>query len=382
MKYKYEEIRENIYSQSDWAEKVVDGVLLQLLENNNVQGLRKIKQVYLVGCGDSRIAGQALQQAFYHYSGVPAQAYPALTFSHYLIPFAITPSLLVSISYSGKVSRTVEATRLARQKGMLTFGISRLKSGSALAEVAEYMVALNTPATRQIIPGCLSYFASLLAVAVWTVFLGEARGVLSSAQAEELYSRLKATGRWIKELLSSQSEKIVKFAKTVAGKQVWHFLGSGPNWATAEYGAIKLLESAALPAIWFDIEEWAHTGYFLTEPATPVILIAPRGKSYNRLMELLPAIKYLKVNVLLITSDDVPQLDIDEERVIRVPHPELSESLTPLLFCVPLQLLALNLAERLQTIPFHLENQERLDLNSAQIYQSRQITSLADVTPD
>ncbi|MCX7765577.1 MAG: SIS domain-containing protein, partial [Candidatus Sumerlaeia bacterium] len=165
MKYNYEEIRENIYSQSDWADKVVENVLLQLLESNHVQMLRKIKQVYLAGCGDSRLVGQALQQAFYHYSGVPAQAYPALTFSHYLIPFSITPALFLAISYSGKVSRTVEAARLARQKGMLTFGISRQKKGSALAEVAEYMVALNTPATHQIIPGCLSYFASLLAVA-------------------------------------------------------------------------------------------------------------------------------------------------------------------------------------------------------------------------
>ncbi|MCX7767178.1 MAG: SIS domain-containing protein, partial [Candidatus Sumerlaeia bacterium] len=206
--------------------------------------------------------------------------------------------------------------------------------------------------------------------------------VLSSAQAEELYSQLKTTGRWIKDILFSQSEKIANFAKTVTVKQVWHFLGSGPNSATAEYGAIKLLESSALPAIWYDIEEWAHTGYFLTESANPLILIAPRGKSYKRLMELLPAIKYLKVDLLLITSENTSQLDIDEERIIQVPHLGLAEPLTPLLFCVPLQLLALNLAERLQTIPFHLEDQERLELNSQQIYQSQQITSLSDILPD
>jgi len=157
------------------------------------------------------------------------------------------------------------------------------------------------------------------------------------------------------------------------------FLGGGPNYATAEYGAVKLLESASLPAMFYDIEEWAHTGFFLVGRETPVIILAPTGKSFHRFKELLPAIKSLRVNLLLITSSDAPEIELEESRVIRITHPELDEPLTPILFCLPLQWLALTLAERLHSIPFHLDDQKRLLTNSEQLYNSIQITTLSEL---
>lgn len=380
MRYDYEEIRENIQQQIDWGAKVVESVFLQLLDALEIQVLRKIRTVYLVGCGDSRLVGKALEQAFLQYGGLPAHAFSALEFARYFVPFAEPNAILLAISYSGKVSRTVEAARLARQKGVIAIGISQQKTDSPLAEAVHYVFALNTPSTQQIIPGFLSYFASLLAVAIVAVYLGEARSKITSPRADELYYQLKLTGGQAREVLNSSSEKIGDFALRADVNKVWHFLGSGPNFATAEYGALKILESASLPAVWYDIEEWAHSGYFLVSAGTPVIILAPKGKSFNRFKEMLSAIKRLKVELLLITSEDSEEVEIEEGRIIRIAHRGFDETLTPLLFCLPLQWLALRIAERLQSVPFHLDDQNRLFANSQQIYHSQQIADLSELT--
>lgn len=379
MIYDYEEVRENIRLQAEWTPRIVESVFLQILNKVDIAELRKVRNVYLTGCGDSRIAGKAMEQVFLEISGLPARSFPALEFARYYAPYAESRSVLLAISYSGKVSRTLEAIRLAQEKRLLAIGISRLDVDSPLSNMANCVLALNTPATKQIIPGCLSYFASLLAVAVFSIYLGEARGNIPSYQAEKLYGTLKKIGSHIPDILESCKAKIEGFLETANPEEVWHFLGSGPNYATAEYGAIKLLESASLPSTFYDIEEWAHTGFFLVKQGTPVVVIAPSGKSFQRFQELLPTIKSLRVNLLVLTSSDTPEIEIDETRVIRIKHTEIDECLTPILFCIPLQWLALRVAERLHTIPFHLDDQKRLLINSEQLYNSLQITSLSEL---
>jgi len=228
MIYNYEEIRENIKQQAEWTPRVVETVFLQILNKLDIAELRRIRNVYLTGCGDSRIAGNAMEQLFLKVSGLTARSFPALEFARYRVAFAESPSVLLAISYSGKVSRTIEATRLARERRLLTIGISRQDVDTPLASTANCVLALNTPVTKQIIPGCLSYLASLLAVAVFAIYLGEARGNITSHFADKLYGALKHLGSLIPETMETSRAKIERFVESADPNELWHFLVVDP----------------------------------------------------------------------------------------------------------------------------------------------------------
>ncbi len=379
MDYDYNEVEQNIQVQSELTRKIVDSVLVQLLNKFDTGHLRKIRKVYMIGCGDSRFAGRAMEECFYRFSGLAARSFPSLEFSRYHVPFADSDALVIGISYSGKVVRTVEGMRLAREKGLITVGITQKERDTPLADVAEVIIALDTPSTSQIIPGCLSYYASLIGVALFAIYLGEVRACISSSRADQLYSCLKNLGKDVESISRTCTSRVEEYIAHTDFEQVWQFLGSGPNYATAEYGAVKLLEAASLNALWYDIEEWAHTGYFLVKEKTPLIIVAPEGKSYDRMNELMPAVHTLEAHALLITGEKTSPVQIPEDSIIRIHDSNLDESLTPLIYCIPLQWLAIKIAKKLQAIPFHLDNQHLLRINSQQLYKGKHLDTLDEL---
>ena len=79
MDYDFNEIRQNIKQQVPWTRDIVDSLLLQVLNKLDIARVRKIEEVYLVGCGDSRIAGTAMVHAFPRFAGLPARAFAAIS---------------------------------------------------------------------------------------------------------------------------------------------------------------------------------------------------------------------------------------------------------------------------------------------------------------
>lgn len=116
-------------------------------------------KVYLVGCGDSWYCGMATRLALEDWAGIPTEALQALEFSCYLVHYAPKDSLVMAISNSGRVSRTIEAVAQARKRGLVTIaGTSNLKEG--LSQVADYTIDLAY-SERRFAPGTCSYMGSL-----------------------------------------------------------------------------------------------------------------------------------------------------------------------------------------------------------------------------
>src|SRR5947209_19263442 len=86
--------------------------------------LSRPSRVYLVGCGDSHYAGLATRFAFERWSGIPTEALESLEFSRYAIESAPADALVVAVSNSGRVVRTVECARLARERGISSIGLT------------------------------------------------------------------------------------------------------------------------------------------------------------------------------------------------------------------------------------------------------------------
>jgi glucosamine--fructose-6-phosphate aminotransferase (isomerizing) len=211
------------------------------------------------------------------------------------------------------------------------------------------------------------------------IYLGELYENISSTRADGLYKRLKDLGPSFSQTLKNVKNTVEGFVNSANTSSPWHFLGSGADFATAEYAAVKMSEAAALPSIWYEVEEWAHTGFFLASPGTPLIIIASHGPALPRIKELLPAVLSLDVDILVIASEQAGQFPIPEENIVRVLDSGVPQAFTPLLYALPVQWMALKLAERLKSVPFHLDDTQRLNTNSRQLYESREIESLDEL---
>ncbi len=375
----YQEMEDQIKGQRVFIETQVQAIVRQLLTNVGLMEVRRARKIYLVGCGDSWCAAIAGRMAFEKHAQIETEALHAVEFSRYQLGAAPPNALLFAVSSSGEVARTVEAARLARQKGLYVIALTR-NLESSLAKLSNSALHIAVPSHGRPMPGVLSYVGSLLGLYLAAVYFSEVRRVVDHHEADELYQNIRSVGMQNEQTYQKSAPLISQLVDRTAGQGLYQILGSGPNYGTSLYGCMKLLEAAAEPSLCYGIEEWAHAGFFLTNPGTPMLLIAPRGKSYDRAMEIAHAATALKATVGIISNADEQQVASDGVVFIPVEGPVMEE-LTPLGCAVPLQLLALEMARRKQTTPFGFANSHRQQLNYDQIFRSKQLLSLQDLDP-
>src|SRR5437899_2819273 len=136
--------------------------------------LRVPSRIYLVGCGDSHYAGLATRFAFERWTGIPTEALESLEFSRYAIESAPADALVVAVSNSGRVVRTVECVRVARERCIASLGLT-YNPTSALAETASMLLPWSYTDVG-FGPGTLSYLASLVGLYALAVRLGQLSG--------------------------------------------------------------------------------------------------------------------------------------------------------------------------------------------------------------
>src|SRR6266571_4706891 len=175
--------------------------------------LRVPSRVYLVGCGDSHYAGLATRFAFERWSGVPTEALESLEFSRYAVHNAPPDALVVAVSNSGRVVRTVECARVAGERGISSLGLT-YNPASPLADAARMLLAW----TYQDVgfgPGTLSYLASLAGLYALAVRLGQLNGRLDERQAVGILEAIAATGDDLAATLDATTHPASDVASTL-----------------------------------------------------------------------------------------------------------------------------------------------------------------------
>jgi glucosamine 6-phosphate synthetase-like amidotransferase/phosphosugar isomerase protein len=136
------------------------------------------------------------------------------------------------------------------------------------------------------------------------------------------------------------------------------FLGAGPNYASALFGAAKLFEGAQLHGVTQNTEEWAHTQYFISGPSTRTVLLAPRGRSLERAFEIATEMRFIETPFLAITDDAPERWQALTPRVLALPA-GIREPFSPLLFAVPLSQLGYHLAKARGKQSYNFPSAER-----------------------
>lgn len=257
-----------------------------------------VKRVYLAGCGDSHHAALGAELAFHQLAGVPTQALNAMTFGRYTAGYlpATGPNtnLMIGISVSGAVSRTIEAVRMAGLAGATTVALTGSPS-APIAKAAGRVFKTTVPPLpdelNMVVPGVRSYLASQIGLYSAAIRIGEVRGHLTTAEADGLRRELASLADILARTIAACEAPANACISEWADAPDFVFVGSGPLYGAALFSAAKLLEASGDPALGQDTEEWAHLQYFVDSTRTPTALLCASGFDADRMAEVARALQ-------------------------------------------------------------------------------------------
>jgi glutamine---fructose-6-phosphate transaminase (isomerizing) len=343
------------------------GAARELYEAASRLPLGRPSRVYLVGCGDSHYCGLATRFAFERWSGIPTEALESLEFSRYAVESAPSDALVIAVSNSGRVARTVECALFARKRGIASLGLT-YAAESRLAQTAS-MVLPWTYDDVGFGPGTLSYLASLVALYAVALRLAVETGRLTPREVAQYLEAVSATGDAIERTIAACHPAAEELAEAIQPAHALSVIGGGPNYGTALFGMAKFIEAAGFNAVGQELEEWAHEQYFCTGPGTHTLVIAPAGASVDRSREQLRAVRDVGGRAVAICDASDTETTSLADAVLPVTC-GADELLSPIVNAIPLELAALAFAQRLGRTMLGFDDKRRQEVNFRQIFDS------------
>lgn len=324
-------------------------------------------RVYFIGCGDSYFCGVAARFAGERLAGIPVDSFESLEFSRYAVRTAPPGSLVVAVSNSGEVSRTVEGITYARELGLRTLAIT-YNQGSRLAQAAEHVVLYDY---RDVGfgPGTMSYVASAMALYAVDIRVAELTGRLASSDVPAQLDRFAALAPVLRDTIAASEEPAVAVAARLTDATPVFVIGGGPNYGTALFTMAKMIESARHNTVSQQLEEWAHEQYFCCSPGTVTIVLAPLGASVDRAREQLRAVRDMKGTAVAVCSSEDAETAALADIVLPVVG-AVDEELSPLVYLAAGELIALSFAEANDKVMLGFDDAFRKEVNFRQIFHS------------
>ena len=305
------------------------------------------REVILTGCGDSQIAGDLLRAEWQRLSGIPVRALNAMEAARYEtnLPRQQFPQdpLVVAISVSGGVARTLEAAEQWRARGTTTVALTGNPRGP-LGQATKYVYELDIPHVAGADgPGVRSFLLVAQALYLLAVRMGEVRGRYTQDEAAALRARWLESVSALESCLPPLDSALQQLAVEWQELKRYELLGSGPARAAAAFGAAKLLEASGHPSVHQDVEEWVHLHYFAHDPTDcgTWLLCSSDDPAYRRAQEIEPFLQRLGRPYRVLTD---AQGASDFAGILSLPTPP-SPLFTALIQCTALALFAAHLSE-------------------------------------
>lgn len=237
-----------------------------------------LRRVLVCGCGDSHCAALGAEFGMSHWTGLRGRGAESMQASRYLLDAAGPDLLVVGISSSGEVARTLEAVEAARGAGARTLAVTCAPQ-SSLAACAEAAIVPPLPAFPNG-PGLLSYLAALQACTAIAAALS------TEATARRISDRMNELPALVESNRRSEETAAEAFADQVREADYGVFAGSGPCRGAAEFAAAKVMEACGLFYRGQDVEEWCHLEYFVEPPGVPTWILSADGRARTREAEV------------------------------------------------------------------------------------------------
>jgi len=299
--------------------------------------LRNIRRIIILACGTSFHAGLVGEYMLEEYAHIPVEVEYASEF-RYRSPIIDPGTLCLVISQSGETIDTLEAMREAKRKGAKVLGITNVV-GSTIARESECGVYIH--AGPEIGVASTKAFTSQVTIlGLITILLGR-RGHLNADRGTKMLLELERIPDLVQQVLD-QSDKIKAIAEVYARHRNCLYLGRGVNFPIALEGALKLKEISYIHAEGYPAAEMKHGPIALIDPEMPVVVIATKDGSYDKIVGNVQEVRARSGKIISIVTEGDEEIAKLSDHVITIP--DTMNFWMPLLSVIPLQLLAYHIA--------------------------------------
>ena len=306
------------------------------LDRDRVEGLNK---VVIVACGTSYHAGLVGKFLLESMAGLPVEVDLGSEF-RYRDPLVDEKTLLVLISQSGETADTLAAMREGRKKGAFILAICNVV-GSSLVRQADGV--LYTHAGPEIgVASTKAFTTQLVALYLLALYLGRKLKRISPEQSREAIAELVKLPKKMEAVLG-QDRLIRDIAQEYVNARDFLYLGRGINYPIALEGALKMKEISYVHAEGYPAGEMKHGPIALIDEHMPVVTIVDdHGVTFDKMLSNMEEVKARRGRLIAITDTTPSELVAKVDAYIAVPNS--SPYLAPVLFTIPLQLLAYHVA--------------------------------------
>lgn len=300
--------------------------------------LKNIDRIIIIACGTSWHAGLVGEYLIEEYGRVSVEVEYASEF-RYRNPVISEKDLVIAISQSGETADTMAALGLAKDKGATIFGICNVV-GASIPRITD--AGVYTHAGPEIgVASTKAFTGQVTVLTLIAFYIAQLKGTVSQSKLITLLTELNEIPDLIEQALK-YNEEIKTIAAKFKNARNFLFLGRGSAFPVALEGALKLKEISYIHAEGYPAAEMKHGPIALIDAEMPVVFIATKHSSYEKVISNIQEVKARGGQVIAIVTEGDTEVKKMADYVIEIPQTD--EAFLPLLATIPLQLLAYHIA--------------------------------------
>jgi glucosamine--fructose-6-phosphate aminotransferase (isomerizing) len=300
---------------------------------------KDIQRISITACGTASYAGAIAKYWFERLARVPVELDVASEFRYREAPLR-KGDLAVFISQSGETADTLAALRYAKAEGCHTLSVVNVPTSTIARESETVLPTLAGPEIG--VASTKAFTCQLMVLAALAVAAGKARGEVSDADEAELVHGLVEIPRLMTAALALEPQ-IEKLARDIAKSKDVLYLGRGTSYPLALEGALKLKEISYIHAEGYAAGELKHGPIALIDQTMPVVVIAPFDRVFEKTVSNMQEVAARGGNIILMT-DAKGAAEATVNSLVTIVMPDMAAAFTPMVYAVPVQLLAYHAA--------------------------------------
>ena len=302
------------------------------------QALLNANRIVIVACGTSWHAGLVGEYLFEDFARIPVEVEYASEF-RYRNPVIYENDIVIAISQSGETADTLAAIELAKSKGATVFGVCNVV-GSSISRATH--AGSYTHAGPEIgVASTKAFTAQITVLTLMALSIGHKKGTVPASRYRSLLNEINSIPKLVERCLKTEAD-IKEISARFQNASNFLYLGRGYSFPVALEGALKLKEISYIHAEGYPAAEMKHGPIALITKEMPVVVIATKGPSYEKVVSNIQEVKARKGVVIAITTEG--DVDVKAMADYTIEIPEIEEALVPFLSVVPLQLLSYHIA--------------------------------------
>ncbi len=304
--------------------------------------LKTVNRFIIQACGTSWHAGLITKYLMEKYARILTEVDISSEF-RYRHSISQGNDIVLAMSQSGETADTLACLREAKSKFLKVLSLVNVKGSSIDRESDGVLYSYAGPEIG--VASTKNFIAQLINLYLFTLYMAQIRGTLSKEEVDASIQEIKKIPDYIDRMLA-QKETLKRIADKYYKSQEFLFIGRGVNYPSALEGALKLKEISYIHATGYPAGELKHGPISLVDASLPVVCIAPKTATYEKMLSNIQEVRSRKGKTIVIATEGDAEIAQQADEIVYIP--KISEDLTPILVAIPLQLLAYFIAQNLQ----------------------------------